>query len=511
MKPPRFVFAIALAWLLVPLSGIAEETKPGEPAAEAAAEKPAETNTEALSRVANEVEEAVVETLEPKEMPEALSINPGDVVVVPLKGEVTEAQFLFLRRMLKLAEASEASAFVLDMDTPGGSLGAAVKMVNLLLKSTIPTYTYINTNAGSAGALIALATKNIYMAPVSAIGAAAPVMSGGGEVPETMAAKVVSYYSGYFRSAAEANGHNPELAEAFINTDKEVKVGETVISKEGELLTLSSQEAVREYDGKPLLATGIAPSLEKLVEDAGLGEHKIVEMKPSGFERAALIITSLAPLFLLGGIIGAYIEFKSPGFGVAGFIAGCCFLLFFAGHYIAGLTGFEVVAVFVLGLALVIFELIFFPGLILVSLVGVGLMFGSLLFAMVDYWPSRQFVPSFENVAPALINLGLAMILAVFCAALLARFLPSLPLLRGIFLSATTPLGPSLSARPKTLFQGGVDPGQTGVTRTPLRPSGRAEFGDILMDVTTQGEFIEAGVAIRVDYIEGNLIFVSEV
>ena len=61
------------------------------------------------------------------------------MVVVPLSGEVTEAQFLFLRRILKKSEAAGASALIIDMDTYGGSLKAAVEMLGALMKSTIPT------------------------------------------------------------------------------------------------------------------------------------------------------------------------------------------------------------------------------------------------------------------------------------------------------------------------------------------------------------------------------------
>ena len=102
-------------------------------------------------------------------------------MVIPLTGEVTQAQFYFLRRILKSSEAADASALIIDMDTYGGNLKAAVDMLGALMKTTVPTLTYVNTNAGSAGALIALSTKRIYMAPVSAIGAAAPI-SGGREM-----------------------------------------------------------------------------------------------------------------------------------------------------------------------------------------------------------------------------------------------------------------------------------------------------------------------------------------
>ena len=82
--------------------------------------------------------------------------------------------FLFLRRALKTAENRGAAAIIFEMNTYGGRLDSAEE-ITLLNRATIPTYTFINSNAGSAGALIALATQHIYMAPVSAIGAAAPI------------------------------------------------------------------------------------------------------------------------------------------------------------------------------------------------------------------------------------------------------------------------------------------------------------------------------------------------
>jgi membrane-bound serine protease (ClpP class) len=422
---------------------------------------------------------------------------------MPMKGEISEAQFLILRRALKAAESAEAVAFVINMDTPGGSLGAAVKILNALLESKIPTITWVNTNAGSAGALIALGTQRIYMAPVSAIGAAAPVMGGGQEIPETMSAKIISYYSGYFRSAAEKNGYNPELAEAFINTDKEFKIGETVISKEGELLTLSSQEAVREFDGKPLLASGIASQVRELADEAGYTDAPIFEWQPSGFEKAAQWITTLAPLFLLGGIIGAYMEFKTPGFGVPGFVAALCFLLFFAGHYIAGLTGFEAATLFLFGLFLVIFELLFFPGLFFILALGLLCMVGGILFAMVDYWPEREFEISFTTLGPSLINFSITILLAAIIISLLARYLPSLPVFRSIFLRAHSATGPSVTAPEFSLIREQVEVGQTGVARTDLRPSGKVAFGALLADVTTEGEFIAAGTKVRALRKEG--------
>ena len=420
----------------------------------------------------------------------------AEVVVVPLRGEVSKAQFIFLRRALKEASREDVSAVIIDMDTPGGRLDVAIEMMEALHAAKVPTITYVNPNAGSAGSLISLATKKIYMAPVSAIGAAAPVMGGGQDLPETLRDKAVSYYSKYFRSAAEQNGYNPDLAEAFVNKDKEIEIGGQVLSKEGSVLTLSAQEAAKVVDGKPILATGIAENIDEIVAREGL-RGPVTRVEPAGFERLAFWITKLAPLFLMGGIVGTYLEFKAPGFGIAGTIAALCFGIYFAGHLLAGLAGFEVIGFFVLGLILLILELIFLPGVVILAATGAVLMIASLLWAMIDRYPGQPVLPSADMLLTPIANLTVAAMLSGVAIAVLAAFLPRTVWFRRVTLqSVSAPAGGAFLARQEWL-------GKTGVTTTSLRPAGTAEIEGCLIDVVTDGEFLEAGVPVKVLAREG--------
>src|SRR5206468_7588536 len=139
---------------------------------------------------------------------------------------------------------------------------------------------------------------------------------------------------------------------------------------------------------------GIADSIVGLTKKAGL-KRDAVTIEPTGFEQIAFWITALAPLLLLGGILGAYLEFKIPGATLPGIISAICFALFFLGHYLAGLVGWEVVALFVLGMVLVVIEMLFFAhSTIVLVVVGVFLMLASLLWAMIDWYPSETFFPT---------------------------------------------------------------------------------------------------------------------
>lgn len=434
----------------------------------------------------------------------AVAREDGPVVVISLDGEVSEAQFFFLRRALKEAERNEASAVVLDLDTFGGAVPSAIKEMEALMKMHVPTYTYVNPKALSAGSLIALATKYIYMAPGAVIGAAAPIQSDGQDLSATMKEKAVSSISAIARAASQKYGHNADIAVAFIRKEATLKIGDVTLDSPETLLTLSAEEAVKQYDGKPLLAVGIAQDLPAMLKAAGL-HGEVVRVEPSGFERLAFYITALAPLLLLGGIIGAYIEFKVPGFGLPGTLSFICFGLFFAGHYIAGLAGNEVIIVFAIGIALVLSEVFLHPGTVLPGVFGVVLMAGSLVWAMVDRYPGDGFWPSNYMLGIATAKLAFTLVLAGAAIYLLSKYLPRTSFYHSIVLGAKSPAGPLISS----LGKAAVLPGMTGVAHTVLRPSGKAEFGDSIVDVVSQGEFIARGAEVRVVAVEGPRVVVE--
>lgn len=439
-------------------------------------------------------------------------VRKGDIAVVPLSGEISDSLAAFIRRAEKEAENRGASAIIFEMNTYGGRLDSAEEITSALNRATIPTYTFINTNAGSAGSLLALATRFIYMAPVSAIGAAAPILATGEDLPATARDKTISYWSALIRSSATRNGHNPDIGEAFINKDKEVKVGDRVIHAKGTLLTLNAQEATEQINGKPLLAAGIADSVADVARKAGL-KGNLVALTPTGFERLALWITALAPLLLLGGIIGAYLEFKIPGASLPGILAAICFALFFLGHYLAGLAGWEVMALFILGVILVLLEILFFAhSTIIVGVAGIFLMLTSILWAMIDRYPGEDFLPTGRMLMTPMLNLLVAMVASGMVIVLLARYLPRTSIYRRFALMASNPSGPSL-ATGQHEFTGAahLSPGMEGTALSILRPSGKARFGGQTVDVVTEGDFIPPNTPITVVQADGIRVVVRRV
>src|SRR3970282_1264511 len=80
----------------------------------------------------------------------------------------------FFQRVLDEATGAGAGAVVLEINTFGGRVDAAVLIRDALLRSRVRTVAFVNKRAISAGALISLAATTIVMAEGGAIGGATP-------------------------------------------------------------------------------------------------------------------------------------------------------------------------------------------------------------------------------------------------------------------------------------------------------------------------------------------------
>ena len=145
--------------------------------------------------------------------PAVASAQSPVIYRVPITGVIENGLAPYVARAIKTAEAANASAIVLDIDTPGGRVDAAERIVDAVQGASIPVYAFINPRAYSAGAMIALAAKGIYMQPTGVVGAATPVDGEGTKASE----KMVSAMRAAFRALAESRGVDPRLAEGMVD------------------------------------------------------------------------------------------------------------------------------------------------------------------------------------------------------------------------------------------------------------------------------------------------------
>lgn len=436
------------------------------------------------------------------------------VYILPIREDIMPPLVYVVRRGVKEAMEANADALILDMNTDGGRVDVTEEIIGILSKFKGKTITYVNDRAFSAGAFISVATQQIYMAPQSVIGAAAPIMlspGGGGveKMPDTVEAKMTSAIRALVRAQAEKNNHNIAVIEAMIDKTKALTIDGEVLNKEGNILTLTDRQAAKEYGHppKPLLSAGTVESMDALLDKLGYAHAQRVEIKPTGAEKLGTWINAISPLLLIIGIVGIYIEFKTPGFGLPGIIGIAAFAIYFLGGYVAGLSAAGWVIVFVLGLILILVELFVVPGTFIAGIIGAILMLVALLMAMVDTYPGTPALPSLPQLELPMRDLGLAVLISFGIALVLARFFPQTSLFQRLV--SQTASGVESVATVEAQLTSRL--GQTGVAIAPLCPGGKARFGDDLLDVITRGEMVAKGRAVRIIGSSGANAVVEEI
>lgn len=410
--------------------------------------------------------------------PPAAAAKKVIAYVIPVRDQIAKPIFYIIRRGLKEAIEQKADVVVLDMETPGGALDVTFDIMEALGKFPGATVTFVDKEAMSAGAFISATTQEIWFAPGSVIGAAAPVSASGTAIDATMQSKLISYLRARVRAVSEGKGYRGQVLEAMIDKDYEFKIGDIMIKPKGELLSRTATEAMLTYGQPPqaLLGAGIAKDIDALLtKKFGAGNFEIRQFRVTWSETLAQYLTKFAPVFMGLGLLAVFIEFKTPGFGFFG-IAGIVLLaLVFFGHYVAGLSGHEPAILFGVGLLLLGVELVFFPGLVAPALIGVGCMMISLIWAMADIWPNQPIGFGGEIFVGPALNLGLALVIAVSLAVLLMRFMPRAWFWDRLVLSAAINANSQMAAdSPLSARRSLV--GAEGVAVTDLFPSGEVEI-----------------------------------
>ncbi|MFB3818036.1 MAG: nodulation protein NfeD [Candidatus Methylomirabilales bacterium] len=393
-----------------------------------------------------------------------------------------------------LAEAAEAGAraVILDVNTHGGRLDAAVLIRDALLGARVETVAFVNPRAISAGALISLAASRLAMAEGATIGAATPVQAGGGEGPTPVGEKTISYVRKEFRATAEQRGRPPRLAEAMVDPDVEV---EGIVAR-GKLLTLTTQEALR-YQVADLRAA----NLEALLRALQLQGAEVRRIEENWAESLVRFLTNpvVGSLLMTVGLVGLLVEIRTPGFGVPGLLGLGSLALFFWGHSLVRLAGWEELLLVAAGLVLLGVELFVIPGFGLAGILGIGALLAGFGMSLVGTGATG------DALVAALGHVALSLVVAILAAVALLRALPRLPYGRRLILQSALPAGGG--ERPDT--EGSRRwMGRRGRALSALRPAGIAQLEGERVDVVSEGGFVEAGCPVEVVRVDGNRVVV---
>ena len=514
-------------------------------AADTTAVKPADSAATDSAAKVSATEPATTDSIG-REAPSRMTDAKKHAVWIKLEGDVEPAMFEFCARAIDDALKENPDYIVFEINTFGGRLDAAFDIVDTIMAVKGPeTIALVKKKAISAGSLIALACKKLYMLEATTIGDCAPIVQGGDGTPQIVGEKIQSPLRAKFRNLAQRNGYPELLSSSFVTPELEILEltakldkgkkterdtvliieGEKysvldsaakafwgapkILVKEGELLTMTDKEAQE-------LGFSKGTFKDRNEFETALAIESRSEVETTLGEDIASAIAAIAGILLILGFGALYIEFKTPGFGLFGVIGIILIGIVFLGQFAPQLDGYIPAILLVAGIALFLVEIFVMPGTFLFGVGGIACM---ILALALSFSPSEipEYIPeSVETTFDATPWLfGLLYMLC--CAAIALVF----PIAASKYLIPLLPEGwtPML----KTDLENAASPtesvqeihvGDVGIAKTFLRPVGQASFtmsdgSTKLFDVQTHGEIIEAGSPVKVESVQEGHIWVG--
>ena len=439
---------------------------------------------------------------------EAKNIYPL-IYKIDIKKEISNTTHLYLSNGLKEANTLGAEAVLIHLNTYGGLVDAADSMRTAILYSPIPVYVFIDNNAASAGALISIACKKIFMRKGANIGAATVVNQTGDAMPD----KYQSYMRSMIRSTAEAHGkdtliqqkdtlfkwkRDPLIAEAMV--DERVIIPNLIDT--GKVLTFTAEEAL-----KWGYCDGIAESPKEVITQyLGYKDYELKSYTPSWFDNLkgflmSPVLQSFLIILIVGGI---YFEMQTPGMGFPSLVALTSAILYFAPLYLDGLAANWEILTFIIGILLIAIEIFVIPGFGITGISGIILIVVGLTTVLLNntnfHFEEIQNKEFGEAILTVLIGLVVGLISTIWLSNKIGN--------RGIFQEMA--LHTDLEKAKSTIDLSSLI-GKEGIAYTVLRPSGKIQIGQDTFDGISESGFIEKGELVKVIRSENAQIYVVKI
>lgn len=487
---------------------------------------------------------------------EAMRENPttGEIpraMIIRIDGEIESVLEQFVLRQIDRAVATGVNLLIFEIESPGGKLFSSMNLATAiaeLKEKKVRAVAYIPKSALSGAAVISMGCDEIYMQEHAQLGDAGAIaeFAPGGPL-EFVPQKFLGPFRTTLTTLAEKKHRPSALLVAMM--DKELAVFKVTHQDTGQISYMSDDEIHQSNGewkkGDPVPEAGN----DKLLIVNGRRAHELhlaevpvrdfAELQtrlgiPHDVKVAVSVRTwvdslifelnkgwATALLFILG-LISIYFELHFPS-GLFGIFACVCFGLFFWSRFLGGTAGWLEVVLFLLGAGCLAMEVFVVPGFGVFGVSGILLCVFSLILAM-----QTVVIPAtasdVRELARSLGTLGSAVVGVVVLAALISRYLPSIPLFNAMILAppgaesvhagepklrpdlvGTSPFVNAVLERDRSLV------GRQGTALTVLRPAGKAQIGDELVDVVSEGPFISAGRKIEILSVSGNRVVVREI
>ncbi len=457
--------------------------------------------------------------------------KPWHAIRIELKGPVRAAHVDELQRLIEDERRKGANFICVWIDSPGGDPIQSKRLADCLIdmdRNEVRTVAFIPTEARADAALVALACDQIVMQPRAILGGSGAYQMTADEIVryrlmlrDSLCPKKVRAWSMWaamfdpgldvFRcrrlgdveyfSDEELTSRQPKREQGEKGTLWEK--GEA-ITRPGRVLSLNDDKAT-EYG----VATLVVENFSQFKQHYGL-ENDPTLVEPGWVDKLARFLGTheMAALLIFLGGLGIYIELHMPGLGIGAFMSVVAFALFFWSHFLQGTATWLEVTLFITGGLCLLLEIFVLPGLLIFGLGGGALILASIVLASQTFLiPRNEY--QMAQLQGSLMTLAAGVAGLVGTILVLNRYLPHAPVLHSMFLHPPEGEEAEVISRREMLVDLNNLVGQIGLATTPIGPSGKARFGNHLVDVITSGEFVARDSQVVVVEVHGNRVVVK--
>ena len=465
--------------------------------------------------------------------------------LIKVEGMVSAFMQEYVEREIRRAVAADANLIIFEIDSPGGELFASKAIADAIADldpKKQRTVAWVPEMAISGGAMIALGCDEIFVAPGANIGDIIPLSMQEGGWAEHAPEKILSMLREMLNELAEKKGRPPALLESMADKDlvvyqvthietlaksymsEQELEAEAGIWAKGPVVPETREGVALTINGERAYELGLSEEpvsdFAELKQRIGIPAGQIVPAsKQTWVDTMVAVLKHPAATFLLFliGLICIYLEVYTMT-GFFGIGAALCFSIFFWSRFLGGTAGWLEVILFVFGVGLILLEIFVIPGFGVFGVTGgLSIVFSIILASQTFVIPSTS--EQVGQLSETMGSLCGAVIAVVFLAVFAGSFVRRIPGLRNLVLvppsgeDAGPVLDPALAGEGATRV-GEQDPAlisKQGVAFSTLRPAGRAQIEGQLIDVVSEGEFIEPGSAIEVIDVSGNKVVVRAI
>ena len=251
--------------------------------------------------------------------------------VLHAKGVVNPVLADYIERGIEHAEDTNATAIIIQLDTPGGLVSSMLEIVEDIIGARVPVVVYVSPGgawAASAGVFVTMAAHVAVMAPATNIGAAHPVSIGGeGEegMSETEEEKILSILASKAKTTAELHGRNAEWAEGAVRESISATEQEALALNVIDMVAADLDDLISQLDGREVTMLGGAVVTIN-TQGAAINHIRMSTMEDFLY---AISDPNIAYLLMSLAMLGIMAEISNPGLIFPGVVGAICLLMAF--------------------------------------------------------------------------------------------------------------------------------------------------------------------------------------